>query len=51
MINVFDGSPAEKGGIKKGEFVTAVERPSIAGVSSDVATARIKGPAGTKVRA
>lgn len=50
VINVFDGSPAKDGGIKKGDFITEVNGRSIAGVSSDVATARIKGPAGTKVR-
>ena len=50
VINVFDGSPAKRGGIRKGEFITAVNGKSIAGVSSDVATARIKGPAGSKVR-
>ena len=50
VLNVFDGSPAKRGGIKKGEFITAVNGRSIAGVSSDVATARINGPAGTKVR-
>ena len=50
VINVFDGSPAKKAGIKKGEFIVAVNGRSIAGVSSDVATARIKGPAGTQVR-
>jgi carboxyl-terminal processing protease len=50
VINVFDGSPAKKGGVKKGDFITRVNGRSIAGVSSDVATARIKGPAGTKVR-
>lgn len=50
VLNVFDGSPAKRGGIKKGEFITAVNGRSIAGVSSEVATARIKGRAGTKVR-
>ncbi len=50
VLNVFDGSPAKDGGIKKGDFITAVNGRSIAGVSSNVATARIKGPAGTKVR-
>ncbi len=46
VINVFDGSPAKRAGIKKGEFIVAVNGRSIAGLSSDVATARIKGPAG-----
>ncbi|MDQ3644137.1 MAG: S41 family peptidase [Actinomycetota bacterium] len=50
VIRVFEGSPAEKGGIKEGDFITAVDGRSIAGLSSDVATARIKGEAGTKVK-
>jgi carboxyl-terminal processing protease len=49
VLNVFEGSPAEKAGIKKGEFVTEVNGRSIAGLSADVATARIKGPSGTRV--
>jgi carboxyl-terminal processing protease len=49
VLNVFEGSPAEKGGIQKGDFITEVDGKSIAGLSADVATARIKGPAGTRV--
>jgi carboxyl-terminal processing protease len=49
VLNVFEGSPAERGGIKKGDFITEVNGRSIAGLSADVATARIKGPAGTTV--
>ena len=49
VLNVFEGSPAEKAGIVQGDFITEVDGESIAGVSSDVATARIKGPAGTQV--
>jgi carboxyl-terminal processing protease len=49
-VRVFDGSPAEKAGIEAGEFVTAVNGRSIAGVASQIATSRIKGKAGTKVR-
>jgi carboxyl-terminal processing protease len=49
VLNVFEGSPAERGGIKKGDFITEVDGRSIAGLSADVATARIKGPAGTRV--
>jgi carboxyl-terminal processing protease len=49
VLNVFEGSPAERAGIKKGEFVTEVDGRSIAGLAADVATARIKGPAGTMV--
>ena len=47
--NVFDGSPAKKAGITQGDVITAVDGKSIAGVSSEVATGRIKGPSGTKV--
>ncbi len=49
VLNVFEGSPAERAGIAKGEFITEVDGRSIAGQSADVATARIKGPAGTSV--
>ncbi len=49
VLNVFEDSPAERAGIVKGEFITEVDGRSIAGLSSDVATARIKGPAGSTV--
>lgn len=49
VLNVFDGSPAKKAGIQKGDFVTEVNGKSIAGLSSNAATAKIKGAAGTKV--
>ena len=50
VVRVFEGSPGEKAGIEAGEFVTAVNGRSIAGVASQIATSRIKGKAGTKVR-
>ncbi len=49
VLNVFEGSPAARGGVKKGDFITEVDGRSIAGLSSEVATAKIKGPAGTTV--
>jgi carboxyl-terminal processing protease len=49
VLNVFEGSPAARGGVKKGDFITEVDGRSIAGLAADVATARIKGPAGTTV--
>jgi carboxyl-terminal processing protease len=49
VLNVFDNSPAKRAGVHKGDFITKVDGKSIAGLSSDVATARIKGPAGTAV--
>jgi carboxyl-terminal processing protease len=49
VLTVFKGSPAARGGVKPGDEITAVNGRSLRGVSSQVATTRIKGPAGTKV--
>jgi carboxyl-terminal processing protease len=49
VLNVFDGSPAQKAGIHEQDLIVSVDGRSIAGLSSDVATGRIKGPAGTSV--
>ena len=49
VMTVYDGSPADKGGLKPGDVVTEVNGRSIAGASSEASTARIKGPAGTSV--
>jgi carboxyl-terminal processing protease len=49
VMTVYDGSPADKGGLEPGDVVTAVNGRSIAGDSSEASTARIKGPAGTSV--
>ena len=50
VLNVFDGSPAASAGIRKQDLIVSVNGRSIAGLSSDLATGRIKGPAGTKVQ-
>jgi carboxyl-terminal processing protease len=49
VLNVFDGSPAKKAGIHQQDVIVSVNGRSIGGVSSDVATGRIKGPPGTSV--
>jgi carboxyl-terminal processing protease len=49
VLRVFDGSPAKSAGIRGGDFILAVNGHSIAGVNSEIATNRIKGPAGTSV--
>jgi carboxyl-terminal processing protease len=49
VARVFEGSPAKKAGIRPGDLIVAVNRKSIVGESADVATAKIRGPAGTKV--
>ncbi len=48
-VQVFHGSPAARAGIKPGDTIVSVNGDSIAGVSSTEATARIKGPEGTRV--
>jgi carboxyl-terminal processing protease len=50
VLNVFDGSPAGRAGIKPEDVVVGVNGRSLAGLNSEVATARIKGPPGTEVR-
>ena len=49
VLTVFDGSPAKTGGIRPGDVITAVDGASLSGKTSEQATARIKGPAGTPV--
>ena len=49
VLRVFEGSPAAGAGIRRGDFILGVNGQSIAGVNSEVATNRIKGPAGTSV--
>jgi carboxyl-terminal processing protease len=49
VLRVFDDAPAASAGIRRGDFILGVNGRSIAGVNSDVATSRIKGPAGTSV--
>jgi carboxyl-terminal processing protease len=50
VAGVFKDSPAKRVGIKPGDLIVAVDGRSIAGESSDVSTARIKGKPGTYVR-
>ena len=47
--HVFHGSPAAGAGIEVGDTIVSVDGHSIAGESSDAATAKIKGPEGTEV--
>ena len=46
---VFPHSPAEGAGIAPGELIVSVNGDSIAGVSSQMSTEKIKGPEGTEV--
>jgi carboxyl-terminal processing protease len=49
VLTVFDDSPAQAAGIAKGDLILSVDGRSIAGVNSELATGRIKGPAGSEV--
>ena len=49
ILTVFKGSPAAKGGLKPGDEIIAVNGRSLKGASSEEATTRIKGRAGTGV--
>jgi carboxyl-terminal processing protease len=49
IISVYRDSPAQRAGLRPGDVITKVNGTSIAGASSDAATTRIKGPAGTTV--
>jgi carboxyl-terminal processing protease len=46
---VFHGSPAQQAGIEVGDTIVSVDGDSIAGQSSELSTAKIKGPEGTDV--
>ena len=50
VVQVFKGSPAAEAGIKPADVIVAVEGKSIAGQSSELSTAKIKGPEGTEVK-
>ena len=50
VATVFENSPAEKAGIHPNDVVSQVDGESIAGESTDVSTAKIKGKPGTTVR-
>ena len=47
--HVFKGSPADEGGLEAGETIVSVDGESIAGLSSEEATEKIKGPEKTEV--
>jgi carboxyl-terminal processing protease len=50
VAHVYPGSPARQGGIEAGDLIVAVNGESIVGQSADVATAKIRGRAGTSVK-
>jgi carboxyl-terminal processing protease len=49
VLTVFEDSPAQAAGIAKGDLILSVDGRSIAGLNTELATGRIKGPAGSEV--
>ena len=50
IISPFRGSPADKAGIKAGDYITHLDGKLIYGGSLDDAVAQMRGPAGTSIR-
>jgi carboxyl-terminal processing protease len=50
VATVYKKTPAHEAGILRGDVITEVNGESIAGEDADAATARIRGPEGTKVK-
>jgi carboxyl-terminal processing protease len=50
ITDTFAGAPARKAGLRGGDIITAVDGRPLQGVGINIATDRIKGPPGTKVR-
>lgn len=46
---VYDGSPAQKGGVKDGDFIISIDGISVTDEDLDASVARIKGEKGTQV--
>lgn len=49
IVNVLPESPAEESGVIAGEFIVAVDRHAITGLSTEEAANRLQGAAGTQV--
>src|SRR5690606_23387134 len=50
VVHVYDGSPAEKAGLKPDDLIVEAAGTKLAGLSSKAASAHIRGPEGTKVK-
>jgi carboxyl-terminal processing protease len=50
IVTVYDGSPAERAGIRPGDRITAANGTSLKGRTSEDATSLVKAPGGTSVR-
>jgi len=49
VVSVFEGSPAYRTGIRRGDVIANIEGATAKGFTTDQAVAKLKGPKGTKV--
>jgi carboxyl-terminal processing protease len=49
VVSVFEGSPAYRTGIRRGDVIAVIEGQSAKGWTTDQAVTKLKGPKGTKV--
>src|SRR5919202_3466669 len=50
VTRVYDGSPAKRAGLEPGDLIVGVDGRNLRGLPEETAVARVKGPAGTRVR-
>ncbi|MEO5621687.1 MAG: S41 family peptidase [Cypionkella sp.] len=49
VVSPMDGTPADKAGIKSGDFITAVDGEAVQGLSLDDAVEKMRGPIGSEI--
>ncbi len=50
IVSVFDGSPAQKAGLRAGDLILAVNGKDVTNASFDALASQLRGPAGSTVR-
>lgn len=50
VISPIDGNPAQKAGIKSGDYITAIDGQQVMGMTLDEAVSKMRGKLGTKVK-
>lgn len=50
VVSPIDGNPAQKAGIKPGDYITAIDGQQVMGMTLDEAVSKMRGKLGTKVK-
>ena len=50
VISPIDDTPADKAGIKAGDYITHLDKKSVVGLSLDEAVGKMRGPVGSKLK-